>query len=237
LSFEELSHRRTPLGDLSLRRRTYAAADEPVYEVMLGDEFLMSSLFTAGEIALADLGLAELGGGPLDVVVGGLGLGYTASAVQRHPCVRSLLVVEALPDVIEWHRSGLVPLGPGLVSDPRCHLVNADFFGLVDTPGLDGRDLDKRFHAILVDIDHSPRHVLNPGHAALYRPEGLRRLADHLQPGGVFALWSNDPPDDGFCKVLAAEYWRSTAHVVRFRNPMQGGEASNTIYVARKRAG
>lgn len=232
--FEELAYRRTPLGELTLRRRTYAEADAPVYEVMLGDEFLMSSLFTAGEIALAELGLAELGGGPLDVVVGGLGLGYTASAVLKHPGVRSLLVVEALPDVIEWHRGGLVPLGAALSSDPRCHFVNADFFGLVDTPGLDSRDLARRFHAIVVDIDHSPRHVLNASHAALYRAEGLRRLAEHLQPGGVFALWSNDPPDEDFCKTLSEEYRRSAAHVVKFRNPMQGGMATNTVYVARK---
>jgi hypothetical protein len=147
-----------------------------------------------------------------------------------------MLVVEALWDVIEWHRTGLVPLGAKLRSDARCHFANADFFGLVDTPGLDSRDLGKRFHAILVDIDHSPRHVLHPGHGAFYTREGLRRLADHLLPAGVFALWSNDPPDAEFSDALAAEYWRSAAHVVKFDNPLQRGQASNTIYVAQKAA-
>jgi hypothetical protein len=85
IDFEELDYRETPIGELSLRRRTQGPLGVEVFEVKLGDEFLMSSLFTEGEIALADLGLADLGGGPLDVVVGGLGLGYTARAVLDHP--------------------------------------------------------------------------------------------------------------------------------------------------------
>ena len=234
LDFEELYYRRTQLGELSLRRRTQIALGVEVYEVKLGDEFLMSSLFTEGEIALADLALDGLAAGPVDVVVGGLGLGYTACAVLKRAEVRSLLVVEALADVIAWHRDALVPLGAQLRSDPRCRFVNADFFALLDTPGIDSRNPGKRFHAILVDIDHSPRHVLHPEHATLYGPGGLRRLAAHLQPGGVFALWSNDPPDEDFCQALAAAYSSCAAHVVRFHNPLQHREAANTVYVARK---
>lgn len=231
--FEELDFRRTSLGDLSLRRRTDPALGVEVHEVKLGDEFLMSSLFTAGEIALARFGLAGLGGGPLDVMVGGLGLGYTARAVLEHPGVRSLLVVEALPEVIDWHRRGLVPLGAALAGDPRCRLVHGDFFALVHSPGIDAGSPARRFHAILVDIDHSPRHVLNSRHAALYTADGLHRLAAHLRPGGAFALWSNDPPDETFLADLAAAFAHSDAHIVRFHNPLQNREAANTVYVAR----
>ena len=80
--FEELDYRPTPIGALSLRRRRELTLDTDVYEIKLGEEFLMSSLFTASEVALARLGLADLGHAGLDVVVGGLGLGYTA---QRGP--------------------------------------------------------------------------------------------------------------------------------------------------------
>ncbi len=83
-----------------------------VFEIKLGDEYLMSSLFTASEIALARLGLAELSGADLDVVVGGLGLGYTAQAVLEHESVKSLVIVEALDAVIDWHEKGVLPLGP-----------------------------------------------------------------------------------------------------------------------------
>jgi len=236
--FQEIDWRPTPMGDISLRRRRDPASGDDVYEVKLGDEFLMSSLFTEGEIALTRLGLAVLPGdepAELDVAVGGLGLGYTARAALDDPRVRSLIVVDAIAEVIDWHRRGLVPLGAGLASDPRCRLVQGDFFAMVGDPvGLDPEAPGRRFHAVLLDVDHSPRHVLNPRHAALYRPAGLRALADRLHPGGVFALWSNDPPDEEFNAVLAEVFAESAAHVVDFANPLQGGTATNTVYVARR---
>ncbi len=85
--FEELDFRPTPIGVLSLRRRRQLSSGIYIYEIKLGDEFLMSSLFTVAEIALARLGLAEPARADLDVVVGGLGLGYTAQAVLENPRV------------------------------------------------------------------------------------------------------------------------------------------------------
>jgi hypothetical protein len=58
--FEELDYRPTPIGALSLRRRRELSLGVDVFEIKLGDKYLMSSLFTASEIALARLGLAEL---------------------------------------------------------------------------------------------------------------------------------------------------------------------------------
>lgn len=233
--FQEIDWRPTPMGDISLRRRRDPVSGEDVYEVKLGDEFLMSSLFTAGEIALTRLGLAKLPDTPLDVAVGGLGLGYTARTALEDPRVRSLIVVDALGEVIDWHRRGLVPLGAGLASDPRCRFVQGDFFAMVaDADGLDPQTPDRRFHAILLDVDHSPRHVLHPRHAALYQPPGLRALAQRLHPDGVFALWSNDPPDAEFSAVLAEVFTASEAHVVDFDNPLQDAHATNTVYVARR---
>ncbi|WP_405572865.1 spermidine synthase [Streptomyces phaeochromogenes] len=236
--FEEIDWRPTAMGDISLRRRRDPASGADVYEVKLGDEFLMSSLFTAGEIALAELGLAKLQDDELDVVVGGLGLGYTAEAALDDPRVRSLTVIDTLAEVIDWHRRGLVPLGTRLTSDPRCRLVQGDFFAMAaDSRGLDPMEPGRRFHAVLLDVDHSPRHVLHPRHAALYQPAGLRALAEHLHPNGVFALWSNDPPDEQFTSVLAEVFPQSAAHVVDFANPLQGGTSTNTVYVARTEPG
>jgi spermidine synthase len=224
--FEELDWRPTPMGEISLRRRWDPALGTDVYEVKLGEEFLMSS-----EIALARLGLAALPGGEIDVVVGGLGLGYTAERVLQDPRVRTLDVVEALAEVIEWHERSLLPLSSRLTADPRCRLVQGDFFALAAT-GFDPDDPARRFDAVLLDVDHSPRHVLHPRHAAFYGPEGLRNLARRLHPGGVFALWSNDPPDEDFEAVLAEVFARHETHVVEFDNPLQGRTAANTVYVA-----
>ncbi|MEU5566934.1 spermidine synthase [Micromonospora musae] len=234
--FEELAWRQTPIGLISLRRRRDPALQTEVYEVKLDDEFLMSSLFPVAEIELARLGLAALADAELDVVVGGLGLGYTARTALADDRVRSLHVVEAIEDVIDWHRRGLLPFAAGLADDPRTRLVRADFFAAVDGDGFDPDRPGRRFHAVLLDIDHSPRHVLHPRNAAFYTPAGLRRLAGHLHPGGVFALWSDDPPEPAFEQTLAEVFATARAHVVPFANPLTGGESANTVYVARHAA-
>jgi spermidine synthase len=233
--FEELDFRPTAMGVLSLRRRRSLTTGDDIFEIKLGDEFLMSSAFTSGEIELARLGLAALARTDIDVVVGGLGLGYTAVAALENPQVRSLVVVDALAEVIEWHQLGLLPLGQQLTTDPRCRLINGDFFAMSDSAdGFDSKAPGRRFDAVLVDIDHSPTNLLHPRHAALYTAKGLERLAAHLNPGGVFALWSNDPPDEAFERVLAGAFATSVVHVVTFESSQRERDASNTVYVGVK---
>ena len=221
------------MGEITVRRRLEPTLQIDVYEVKLGDEFLMSSLFTVAEVALARLGLASIAGIDLDVVVGGLGLGFTARAVLEDPRVRSLHVVEALDAVIEWHEHHLLPFAAEMTADPRCHLVNGDFFAIVAGGSGFGPAAPKRCHAILVDIDHTPRHLLQPGHAPFYTADGLGRVADRLQPGGVFAMWSDGAPDDEFVAVLRGVFAFGDAHVVTFPNFYTGGESASTVYVAR----
>lgn len=228
--FEELAYADTPLGIVSLRRRTILSLDNrEVYEVLLGEEFLMSSLFTVVEVALADLGLAktreQFPDSDLDVAVGGLGLGYTARAALADERVASLAVVDFLEPVIEWHRDGLVPLGPELTADARCRFVHGDFFALEFVP-------DQLFHAILLDIDHSPEKLLHEQHGGFYSPEGLRKLTARLHPGGVFAMWSDDPPDDQFLDSLRAVFPECESHVVSFYNPLQDRDSASTVYLA-----
>jgi spermidine synthase len=229
---EELDWRQTPMGELTLRRRREPTLDLDVYEVKLGDEFLMSSLFTVAEVELARLGLAAVPGSALNVVVGGLGLGYTAHAVLEDPRVAHLLVVEAQPAVIEWHRRHLLPVAASLTADPRCELVEADFFAAVAGAGF-GRGAPARWDAILVDIDHTPHHLLHPSHASFYTAAGLTALADRLSPGGVFGLWSDDPPDAEFVSLLEGVLDVVSAEVVTFANHYTLGPSANTVYLAR----
>ncbi|TXN30349.1 spermidine synthase [Lacisediminihabitans profunda] len=233
MRFEELDYQPTAMGDLTLRRRREPTLDVDVFEVKLGDEFLMSSLFTVAEEELAHLGLAAVAGERLDVLVGGLGLGYTAVAALADPRVSTLTVIDALPAVIDWHRRHLLPVSESLVGDPRTSLVCDDFFGLMRRDIAPGA---ARYDAILLDVDHSPRHQLDPSHADLYTVEGLLALARHLREGGVFALWSDDPPDDEFLVTLSSVFPAPVAHVVAFDNRLTGGTSSNTVYVARHAA-
>jgi len=232
--FEELDYRKTPLGELILRRRRMLSLGGiEVYEVKLGDAFLMSSLFHEVEEALAHWGLGELKGDRWDVVVGGLGLGYTAVAALEHREVASLLVVDALQPVIEWHERGMVPLGGKLTGDRRTRMLHADFFERAQSvDGFDPEQPGRKFHAVLLDIDHSPRHLLHPRNAAFYEADGLRALAAHLHPGGVFALWSDDPPDEEFLELLGGAFGNVRAHEVTFPNPLTESESASTVYVA-----
>src|SRR2546421_8649222 len=232
--FEELDYRETPLGELILRkRRMLSLGGMEIYEVKLGEAFLMSSLFHEVEEALAHFGLGELKGESWDVVVGGLGLGYTAAAALEHGEVASLLIVDVLQPVIEWHQRGLVPLGAKLTTDPRTRMLHADFFERArSADGFDPEQPGRKFHAVLLDIDHSPRNLLHPGNAAFYQTDGLRALAVHLHSGGVFALWSDDPPDDEFLEKLGGVFATARAHIVTFPNPVTESESASTVYVA-----
>jgi spermidine synthase len=234
--FEELDYAPTPIGAISLRRRRILALDTDVFEILLGDEHLMSSLFVASETALADMGLAALTGGGLDVLVGGLGLGYTARAALAHDTVARLTVIDLLEPVIRWHREGLVPMKTELADEPRCRLVQGDFFALAASDA--GFDADQPAHlydAILIDIDHTPDRLLHGGSKGFYTAEGLRGLQRFMKPGGIMGLWSDEAPDEAITALLGQAFEEAWAEPVVFANPLQDGrEVTQAVYLARK---
>ncbi|MGB3185243.1 MAG: spermidine synthase [Ornithinimicrobium sp.] len=227
-----------------------------VYEVKLGDEFLMSSMFTVAEEALADLGIAcaralrvaattppddtdpaeaeppEDEG--LAVLVGGLGLGYTAVAALRHTDVIAVDVIEALAPVISWHEQRLLPTSDELLDDPRVRMLLADFFAVIGGAVGDQVGARASYDVIALDIDHAPDFVLHPDHQGFYTTAGLRGAAAMLSPGGVFALWSDRAPDEGFITTARTVFDMVDARVVRFANPLTGGTSSNTVYLAHR---
>lgn len=240
-SYEELDYCQTPLGELILRRREVLSLNRAVvYEVKLAGELLMSSIVNDAEIALATLGLRCAPGDARDVLVGGLGLGYTAKAALDAERVRSVRVIEYLERVIDWHERGLVPLGETLSRDDRCEFVLGDFFEAVGhkdhakTNGDIAKPDRRRYHAILLDIDHSPQCLLHARNAAFYSPSGFAALREHLYPGGVFALWSADPPEESLLAALRESFETVNVEPSRFRNPMLDMEDVNYIVVAKR---
>jgi spermidine synthase len=224
--YEELAFASTALGEISLRKRYDRLTQRWVHEVRLGEEYLMSSQFNATELALARLGMAEAQGDELRVLVGGLGLGFTAHEALKDPRTTSLVVVELVDAVIDWHVRELVPDTIGLASDPRSELVEADFFAMMRSGQC------PRVDVLLVDIDHSPEVLLAEGHADFYSASGVGSAAEALSDQGVYALWSDDPPEDRLLDHLRTAFARARAEVVRFDNPITGGESACTVYVA-----
>lgn len=225
---EELDYQKTLFGELILRRRwSPSVPDAPVYEVKLDGEMLMSSSVNVSERALAMLPLEQRGGAPCDVLVGGLGLGYTAAAALGFPCVRRLVVIELLAPVIAWHANRLVPAAGLLRDDPRCSLLQGDFFVHVAAGGPGGR-----YDVILLDIDHSPEDWLRDRHGQFYTQAGLRGLMEHLRPGGVFGLWSAFEPSPRFLSLLRGVAASVQSHEVSFANPHLDATVSNWVVLA-----
>lgn len=246
-SIRELDYRKTPWGELALRwRRSASLSGGEVYEVTLDGKMLMSSVVTDSERALATHALERVAPHPdtspdgLRVLVGGLGLGYTAAAALADPRVTHVTVIESVAAVIDWQRRGLVPLAAQLIGDARCRIVNADFFALLESETALNETLGEgpaggRFDAILLDIDHSPAALLHPSHATFYKPAGLRRAAAQLRPGGVLAVWSADPPEQAFVERLRAVFSSATAEEVSFPNPLLHERDRNTLYFGLRR--
>ena len=126
----------------------------------------------------------------------------------------------------------MLPVSATLTGDERCRIVSADFFASVFSgEGFDPSQPGRRFDAVLSDIDHSPDAWLDPANDSLYQVEGLRSLKRHLLPGGVFGLWSNDPPDGDFRGRMAAAFAAEWAEAVVFHNPLQNTEVTQTVYI------
>jgi len=184
-NLEILAYEDTPLGVLCLRRRKLLR--EPgtvVTEVTLNNEFLMSSYHTDSERALASQALAMVEGRDLQVLVGGLGLGYTAAEVLASDRVGHVEVVEFLPQVIDWLAQGLVPLSSSLNDDSRLLVTQGDVYRRLTQPP------QKQYDVILIDVDHSPDEHLDGVNNLFYREEGLKHARKHLTKNGVLGVWS-----------------------------------------------
>jgi len=185
-NLEILAYEDTPLGPLCLRRRELLSSPGTVVtEVTLNHEFLMSSYHTASEVALAGFALEMHEGRELTVLVGGLGLGYTAHEALASPRVSRVLVLELLPQVVDWLEQELVPLASVLKADERFRTEIDDVFARLAAPPAE------RFDLILIDVDHAPDFPLSSANASFYTEEGVERASRHLTPG---ASWRSGPP-------------------------------------------
>lgn len=224
---EILAHEATPLGLLCLRRRPLPGRPETVVtEITLDHEFLMSSWLTDSERALATSALAMHAGTGLRVLVGGLGLGYTARAALASDRVASVEVVEFLPQVIGWLRRGLVPLAAELNGDARLEVVEGDVYArLASAPG-------GTFDLILIDVDHSPVENLGGTNAAFYTEEGLRLARRHLAPGGILGVWSY-AEHSPFSEALRRVFARVREEAVTVVNDLVDEEQTDWLFFAR----
>lgn len=198
--FEILAYETTELGVLCLRRRELLCDPGTIVtEVTLNHEFLMSSYLTASERALSEIALQMHTGSDLRVLVGGLGLGYTARGTLESERVSSCEVVDFLPQVIDWLEQGLIPLSDELNADHRLKVTRGDIYQQLTSPPKQKHDL------ILIDVDHSPDENLDAANVNFYTTDGLNHAKRHLTEDGLLGVWSyaeNSPFADALCEVF-----------------------------------
>lgn len=226
--FEVLDLQETPLGQLCLRRRELLSRPGTVVtEVTLDHVFLMSSYHTESERALTELGLRVHGGRDLSVLVGGLGLGYTAREALASDRVARVETVELLEPVIAWLDKGWLPVGDELRGDNRFQLTQGDVYERLLGP------CERPCDVILIDVDHAPDEPLDDDSAAFYTPAGLRNVAAHLNPGGVLTVWSTFE-NPAFTAALEAAFDHVEVETVAWWNDLVEEDKTDTLFAARK---
>jgi spermidine synthase len=222
--FEVIQHAESPVGVLILRVRT--APVPGVTELTLDHQFLMSSAVTVSERELATRAIAMHGGTNLAVLIGGLGLGYTAKAALDSDRVARVDVVELVQAIIDWNASGIIPLGKELAADPRFHAIQDDVFERLRRPPATPYDV------LLLDVDHSPDERLGQSSDSFYAHANLALAARHLQPGGVFGVWStSDNP--AFEAELRQTFAEVRVEAIEFFNETTGQPETNWLFLAR----
>ena len=226
-NLEILAHEPTELGVLCLRRRELLSRPGTIVtEISLDHQLLMSSYITVSERALASCALELHPGRDLSVLVGGLGLGFTAYEALTSPRVGKVDVVEYLPQVIDWLDRDLVPLSRQLKGDSRLSVGEGDIFERL------GSKPQTRHDLILIDVDHAPDEPLGGSSEAFYSVPGLHRAREHLHDGGVMAVWSY-AKDSPFASALHRVF--RDVHVVPIvlQNDLIDEETTDWLFVAR----
>ena len=226
-NFEILAYEPSPLGLLCLRRREVLSQPGTIVtEVTLNHEFLMSSLYTDSERALARLAIEMHSGDDLQVLVGGLGLGYTAREALLSDRVARVEVVELLPQVIDWLASGLVPLSSELRDERRLVVTQGDVYRRLTGPP------DDLFDVILIDVDHSPEERLGEESVSFYTKQGLLAARRHLAADGVLAVWSY-AESSPFADALHAVFEHVRIEPVTYDNRLIDQQRTDWLFFAR----
>ena len=224
---EILAWEASPLGPLCLRRRELLSQPgQMVTEVTLNHEFLMSSLYTDSERALARTAVQWHSGDDLRILVGGLGLGYTAHAALVTERVARVEVVELLPQVIDWLQRGLIPLSPQLRDEQRLLVEQGDIYQrLADPP-------HEPFDVILIDVDHSPDERLGEDSASFYTEQGLLAARRHLAANGVIGIWSW-AESSPFADALRAVFQQVRVEPITYHNELIDEQRTDWLFFAR----
>ena len=216
---EEVARAESERGEIVLLRR-----DTGALELRVNGVFVMDTVETSTEQALAEAALAVVDE-PRGVLVGGLGLGFTAHAVLADPRVEKVAVVEIEDAIVGWLRDATVPHGPAFLADERLTIVVADVRAAVAEATPASYDL------VLLDVDNGPGYLVHDSNAEVYAVPFLRQLHDLLRPGGALVVWSA-APDRALGEAVEQVF--GAVAPVPFDVQLQGRAEQYWLYQARR---
>lgn len=205
-----------PGGDVLTLRR-----DGADFEIRVGLYELMSSKNPVSERTMARLALARAARVE-QVLIGGLGMGYTVrAALDEAGPAAAVTVAELVPQVIAWNRGPLADLAGRPLEDPRVSVFEGDVAAALAAGPFD---------VILMDVDNGPEAVMFAPNTALYSAVGIARLMAGLSPGGVLAVWAADPSATFAHTVAAAGFNLEQAEIA------VTGSVGHVLYLVRHAA-
>lgn len=198
-------------GEISLHQRGRE------FSIRVNDRQLMNSLTHGSEESLAELTCARLTNPDhAQVLIGGLGMGFTAAAALKHLGPQSQIVIaELVPAVVEWNRGPLAHLAGNPLRDCRVKVLVQDVAQVL-------RSEKKAFDAVLLDVDNGPQGLTRHSNDWLYAPPGLKAARAALRPDGVLSVWSAGP-DAEFSQTLRRAGFQVEEVRVHARGKQGGG--------------
>ena len=220
--YVEVARAESERGELVLRRRVEERAAD-VLELRVNGVFVMDTHETTSETELAAVALG-LVDDPRDVVVAGLGLGYTTQRVLADPRVEQVKVVEIEESLVGWMRDGTVPHGPGLLADKRVHIVNADIVMAV-------AEASSTYDLVLLDVDNGPGYLVHDTNSGVYEHDFLVSTHRILNTGGALVVWSSAPAP-GLVATMEQVFGNCTEH--RYDVQLQEREEQYLLYLSHR---
>ena len=226
MEYTEVARAEAERGELVLRERRPDEGGAPVLELRANGVFVMDSAETTSEVALAAAAL-ELVAEPRDVLVAGLGLGFTLQAVLTDQRVERCSVVEIEQALVDWMRDGTIAHGQTLLADERANIVVAD----IAVALAEAREAS--YDLVLLDVDNGPGYLVHGINAALYEEPFLGLTRRVLRTGGALAIWSA-AEEPGLERMLKEVY--DDVEPLSYAVDLQGREETYWLYVARAKA-
>ncbi len=219
---EVLDRELTESGEIQLQRR-----GKGIFEIIWNGVFLMASYNDRSEKILAQRAIENLlpKEDGFQILVGGLGMGFTLQAVLTCPGVSRAFVVEIERAVIDWNRRYFSDLNGGVLDDPRTVLIHADLFDFL-------HQVETGFDALLMDVDNGPNWLALKKNRRLYSETTLRRIKRILPSHGVLAVWSAQE-DRGYWNKLNRVFPRTREIRIKETLPKEG---ESLIYLGMTRS-